>query len=389
MNSVSSDSIVDNILQVFKNILGEPPVGLHEPTFEGNEWKYLKECLDSTFVSSVGKYVDLFEAQLAEFTGAKHAVAVVNGTAALHIALKLSGVSPGSEVLLPAFTFVATANAVTYCQAKPHFIDIEEKTLGICPASVYEYLKSISEMRGGKCFNRQTGCEITAMIAMHSFGHPVDIEGILKVSRDFNIPVVEDAAEALGSYSHGEHVGHSGLIGALSFNGNKIITTGGGGAILTDNQDLAARAKHLTTTAKTAHPWEYRHDAIGFNYRLPNINAALGCAQLESLPQKLQNKRKLFNRYKNAFEKVSGISIFEEPENCKSNYWLQAILLNEDDIVLRNEILDYSNKNGYCTRPAWELLSTLDPYINCQKMDLINSKSVQNRLINIPSSAHL
>jgi len=292
------------VVTAIRSVVGAGPVALHEPRFTGNEWLYLKECLDSTFVSSVGKFVDRFEHDLAKFTGAKYAIAVVNGTAALHIALKLAGVQAGDEVLVPALTFIATTNAVIYCNATPHFVDSEIGTLGVDAAKLRDYLISHTEQRSGQCINRATGQVIRALVPMHTFGHPVDIDGLIAIAHDFNIVLAEDAAESLGSYYHGQHTGTFGLLGTLSFNGNKTITTGGGGAILTNDAALARHAKHLTTTAKLPHAWEFRHDEIGYNYRLPNLNAALGCAQLEQLPVKLAEKRKLFRRYQTAFSNL-------------------------------------------------------------------------------------
>lgn len=362
---------------------------LHEPSFTGNEWLYLKECLDSTFVSSVGKFVDRFEHDLASFTGAKHAVAVVNGTAALHIALKLAGVKAGDEVLIPALTFVATANAVTYCNATPHFVDSEACTLGVDAAKLCDYLASHTEQRTGQCVNRATGRVIRAIVPMHAFGHPVDLDGLLAIAHDFNIALVEDAAESLGSCYYGRHTGTFGLMGILSFNGNKTITTGGGGAILTNNPELARHAKHLTTTAKLPHAWEYRHDEIGYNYRMPNLNAALGCAQLEQLPAMLAAKRRLFQRYQTAFAPVPGVKLMAEPKKCQSNYWLQTLLLDTDQANQCDLIFKTTNDAGFMTRPAWILMHELAPFKECPGMDLAGVQSLAQRLINIPSSSGL
>jgi aminotransferase in exopolysaccharide biosynthesis len=370
-------------------VAGPGPVALHEPRFAGNEWIYLKECLDSTYVSSVGKFVDRFEADLAAYAGARHAVAVVNGTAALHVALRLAGVRPGDEVLIPALTFVATASAVTYCGATPHFVDSEERTLGVSPQALREYLYSVAEIRGGQCVNRNTDRVIRALVPMHTFGHPVDIEGVLAVARDFHLPLVEDAAESLGSTIHGRHTGTFGLMGTLSFNGNKTITTGGGGAILTNDTVLARHAKHLTTTAKVPHRWEYLHDEIGYNYRLPNINAALGCAQLEQLPDLLAAKRQIFERYLDAFVAIPQARIVAEPEGCHSNYWLQTLLLDESAADQRDAILAATNDVGLMTRPVWTLMHQLPPYRECPKMELLVAESLERRLINLPSSAQL
>lgn len=390
MNAASASSaLAEQIVDAIREVVGPKPVVLHEPSFTGNEWCYLKECLDSTFVSSVGTFVDRFEANLATFTGAKHAVAVVNGTAALHIALMLAGVKPDDEVLVPALTFVATANAVTYCGAVPHFVDSEECTLGVDAAKLRDYLLKNTERHSGMCINRVTKRVIRAFVPMHTFGHPVDLNGVMAVARDFNITLVEDAAESLGSYYHGRHTGTFGLMGTLSFNGNKTITTGGGGAILTNNSDLARRARHLTTTAKLPHAWEYRHDEVGYNYRLPNLNAALGCAQLESLVAMLAVKRGLYQRYSAAFSTVTGVKLLAEPEYCQSNYWLQTLLLDAEQTSKRDHILKATNDAGYMTRPAWILMHELTPFQGCPRMDMSGAHSLSMRLINIPSSSTL
>ena len=380
---------VSDVVRTLRSVVGTDPVALHEPTFEGNEWLYLKECLDSTYVSSVGKFVDRFEDALSRCTGAKYAISVVNGTAALQIALKLAGVKAGDEVLIPALTFVATANAVTYCNATPHFIDSEEHTLGVDAAKLREYLLSNTSQQSGYCVNRDTGNVIRALVPMHTFGHPSDLENLLSIGHDFNIALVEDAAESLGSYYKGRHTGTFGLLGTLSFNGNKTITTGGGGAILTNNADLARHAKHLTTTAKLSHAWEFRHDEIGYNYRMPNINAALGCAQLEQLPGKLESKRNLFKKYQHAFASVEGISLFSEPKNCYSNYWLQTLLLDENQSKERDLVLEATNSAGIMTRPAWVLLNELAPFKDSPSANLTTAQSLARRIINIPSSPGL
>lgn len=371
------------------SVVGPGPVALHEPHFAGNEWAYVKECLDSSFVSSVGPFVDRFEADLAAFTGAKHAVAVMNGTAALHVALRLAHVGPGDEVLIPTLTFVATAAAVVYCGATPHFVESEERTLGLDAGALREYLRFVTDMRDGHCVNRATGRVIRAIVPMHTFGHPVDIEGILAVANDFHLAVVEDAAESLGSTVQGRHTGTFGLMGALSFNGNKTITTGGGGAILTNDTDIARHCKHLTTTAKVAHRWEYLHDEVGFNYRLPNINAALGCAQLEQLPGMLAAKRVLFARYQRAFAGIAQVRLVAEPEGARSNYWLQTLLLDETVADERDGVLGATNDAGLTTRPTWGLMHQLAPYQLCPKMDLPVAESLARRVVNLPSSSQL
>lgn len=377
------------IVSAIREVVGPGPVGLHEPRFVGNEWAYLKECLDSTFVSSVGKFVDRFEDELAVFTGAKRAIAVVNGTAALHIALRLAGVEPGDEVLCPTLTFVATANAIAYCQAMPHFVDSEDRSLGMDAVALREYLKSATEMRDGTCLNPKTRRVIRAMIPMHAFGHPLDIDALVAVARDYGIQLIEDAAESLGSKIADRHTGTFGLMGTLSFNGNKTITTGGGGAILTNDVELATRAKHLTTTAKLRHRWSFEHDEVGYNYRLPNLNAALGCAQLEQLPHFLAQKRRLFERYRSRFVEVPGVRVVAEPEGCTSNYWLQTILLDEELAEQRDAILTATNDAGFMTRPTWALMHRLAPYREAPRAPLSVAESLERRLINLPSSAGL
>jgi perosamine synthetase len=378
--------ISDKVIAAIQRVIGDEGASLHEPRFEGNEWVYLKECLDSTFVSSVGKFVDRFEADLVDYTGAKYAIAVVNGTAALHIALKLSGVTSGDEVLLPALTFVATANAVTYCNAVPHFVDSEYDSLGIDSTKLREYLVNHTERRAGQCVNKLTGRVIRAIVPMHTFGHPSDLDGLLALARDFNIVLVEDAAESLGSTYKSRHTGTFGRFGTLSFNGNKTITTGGGGALLTNDPELALHAKHVTTTAKIQHLWDFNHDEVGYNYRMPNINAALGCAQLEKLPDKLLGKRNLFSRYEKAFSCIDGISLISEPSGCQSNFWLQTLMLDEGFASQRDIILKATNKAGLMTRPAWILMSKLAPFRDCPRMNLDVAESLSQRLINIPSS---
>lgn len=377
------------VVAALQEVVGVEPVQLHTPMFNGNESRYLQECVESTFVSSVGQFVDRFETDLASYTGSKFVVAVVNGTSALHVALKLADVGLNDEVLLPALTFVATANAVTYCGAIPHFVDSESTSLGIDAVHLREYLRTHTEQLSGQCVNNSTQRVIRAIVPMHTFGHPSDIEALLAVAFDFNLAVVEDAAESLGSFCHGQHTGTFGLLGTLSFNGNKTVTTGGGGAILTNDGVLARRAKHLTTTAKVPHAWEFVHDEIGYNYRMPNINASLGCAQLEQLPEMLLAKRNLFERYEKAFRPIPGIDLLKEPVGSKSSYWLQTLILDSSQAHLRDELLEVTNFAGIMTRPAWTLMADLKPYANCPSMDLTTARDMVRRIINIPSSAHL
>lgn len=386
---ISPSPLAGQIVEAIRSVTGPGSFPLHEPRFAGNEWVYLKECLDSTFVSSVGKFVDRFESDLAAYTGARHAIAVVNGTAALHVALRLAGVCRGDEVLLPALTFVATANAVSYCGATPHFVDSGEATLGVDPWVLRTYLEHAAEIRGGQCINRKTGRVIRALVPMHAFGHPINIDAALALAHDFHLALVEDAAESLGSMVDGRHTGTFGLVGTLSFNGNKTITTGGGGAILTNDPILAKHAKHLTTTAKVPHRWEYQHDEIGYNYRLPNINAALGCAQLEQLPVFLAAKRRVFDNYQAAFSGMQQVRLVAEPKGCTSNYWLQTLLLDESVASQRDLVLAATNDAGLMTRPAWTLMHRLPAHQACPRMELPVAESLERRLMNLPSSASL
>ena len=353
------------------------------------ENKIVQDCIESTFVSSVGEYVDRFEKEIAEYTGAKRAISVVNGTAALHVALLLAGVKINEEVLVPGLTFVATANAISYCGAVPHFVDSEEDTLGVDPVKLDEYLYQISEVSGESCINKNTGRRISAIIPVHIFGHPCKIEDLLAVAKKFNLEVVEDAAESLGSFYKGKHTGTFGKFGTISFNGNKIITTGGGGIILTDDEDLADQAKHLTTTAKVSHKWEYVHDRVGYNYRMPNLNAALGCAQLYRFPELLQSKSDLFGKYQEQISPINGIRLLSEPPNCSSNYWLQTIILDVANLALRDEILAILNDAGLMSRPAWKGIHKLSPFQDCPRMDMSEADCIEKRIINLPSSSFL
>jgi len=365
------------------------PIALHEPAFDGNEWAYVKDCLDSGWVSSVGSYVDRFEKDLAEVTGVRRAVATVNGTAALHICCLLAGVEPGDEVLTPALTFIATTNAVSYCGAVPHFVDSDLRTLGMDPLALTDYLAEVAEVRSGACYNKKTGRRIRAAVPMHTFGHPIDIDAMVETCERYCIVMVEDAAESLGSLYKGRHTGQWGKVSALSFNGNKTVTTGGGGAILTNDEKLGALAKHLTTTAKLPHRWEFNHDQIGFNYRMPNINAALGCAQLERLSHFVDQKRKLAQRYCEEFQTLSSVSIFQEPEFARSNYWLNAMLLAPEHISSRDLLLEKLNESKIQSRPAWTLMYRLPMYSHCPRMECPVAEEISDRLINLPSSACL
>ena len=377
------------VVKAIRSVTGNGEIALHEPEFSGNEQNYLSECLESTFVSSIGKYVDKFESQLVNFTGAKYAISVVNGTSALHIALKLAGVIAQDEVLIPALTFVGTANAVVYCGAIPHLIDSEPNTLGVDPRKLRRYLTSFTTKVNGNCVNKKTGRVIRAVVPMHTFGLPVQMEELQEVASEFKLEIIEDAAESLGSRFNGKHTGTFGTIGILSFNGNKIITTGGGGAILTDNKDLALRAKHLTTTAKVPHKWEFSHDEVGFNYRMPNINAAIGCAQIEALPQKLIAKRELHLKYRKAFTEISEVDLIHEPANSESNYWLNTLRLRRTSETQLIQILEATNSVKITTRPVWKLISELGIYPTLEMMDLSISNELSQTLINLPSSPKL
>jgi perosamine synthetase len=387
--AIPLSSLDQKIITSLRAVLYEGAHALHEPCFKGNEQLYVEECIASTFVSSAGKFVDRFERELSDFTGARRAVALVNGTAALQVALQLAGVERGDEVLVPSLTFVATANAVHYLGATPHFVDCEPNTLGLDPFALKEWVRHIAEMTTNGLRNRVTGRRIRAIVPMHTFGHPCNIDGLLALAQDYRLQLVEDAAESLGSFYHGRHTGTFGLLGALSFNGNKIVTTGGGGAILTNNDRLADHAKHLTTTAKKNHRWEYVHDEVGYNFRMPNLNAALGSAQLEQLPDFLASKRRLTKRYLQAFAEISEVRLMTEVANCESNYWLQTLVLDERVADQRDVILEATNNEGLMTRPSWTLMHHLPMYASCPRAPLPIAESLERQIINIPSSAGL
>lgn len=377
------------IINFIRELYATPsaPIYLHEPLFIGNEKKYLNEAIDSTFVSSVGKFVNRFEDMMAEITGAKYAVAVVNGTAALHIALKLVGVKQGDEVLSQPLTFIATANAISYEKATPHFIDVDEDTLGMSPKALKVRLKEIAEVRDGQCFNKETGKRIAACVPMHTFGFPVRIDELFEICNYYHIPVVEDAAESLGSSYKKQHTGTFGQVGTFSFNGNKTVTCGGGGAIVTNDEQLAKRAKHITTTAKIPHRWEYAHDEIGYNYRMPNLNAALACAQLEQLESYVSNKRITAQKYHDFFATIEGVDAIKELPNMYSNYWLNAIKF--PDRTQREQFLGYSNDNKVMSRPIWKLMNDLALFKHCPKGDLSVATLLDNTIVNIPSSVRI
>ncbi|WP_195661420.1 LegC family aminotransferase [Bacteroides nordii] len=359
-------------------------IPLHAPLFIGNEKKYLDECIDSTFVSSVGKFVDRFEEMVAEYTGAKRAVVCVSGTNALHMAMLLVGVERSDEVLTQALTFIATCNAISYIGAHPVFIDVDKETLGLSPDAVSTWLTKNAVIKDGQCYNIHTGRRVKACVPMHTFGHPVRIKELAAICNDWYIELVEDAAESIGSFYEGQHTGTFGKVGVISFNGNKTITTGGGGMLLFRDEELGKFAKHLTTQAKVPHRWEFVHDHVGYNYRMPNINAAIGCAQMENLERYVENKRETAERYKEFFRSIPGITFFTEPENCRSNYWLNVVLLK--DRQAQQKFLEYTNDHGVMTRPAWQLMNKLEMFRDCEIDGLENTLWLEERIVNIPSS---
>ena len=375
--------IVNFIKSLYPN---ENPVPLHVPRFTGNEKKYVVDCIDSTFVSSVGRYVDKFEEMICEITSARFAIATVNGTCALQIALKLAGVQPGDEVITQPLSFVATANSIAHCGAKPIFLDVERETLGLDPSALKSFLQDHARIKENACYNKFTGNRITVCVPMHTFGHPCRIDEIVEICNHYHVALVEDAAESLGSLYQGKHTGTFGQFGIYSFNGNKTVTCGGGGVIVTNNEVLAKKSKHITTTAKLPHPYEYVHDMTGYNYRMPNLNAALACAQLEQLSAFIENKRELARRYQEFFGHLD-IPFIKEPEHTRSNYWLNAIIM--PDRKTRDEFLKATNEAGIMTRPVWRLLNKLDMYKDCQADAMGNAQWLEDRVVNIPSSVRI
>lgn len=361
-------------------------IPLHAPLFQGNEKKYVDDCIDSTFVSSVGQYVNRFEDMMCAYTKAKYAIATTNGTSALHMALMLVRVERDTEVISQALTFVATANAISYIGAMPIFIDSAKDNLGMCPKALEEFLAEYAEVHDSYSINKKTKKRISACVPMHVFGHPVDIDSIQKICKQYKVPLVEDSAESLGSFYKGEHTGLKGDVGILSFNGNKIVTCGGGGMIITNNEVLAKRAKHLTTTAKQPHKWEFYHDEVGYNYRLPNLNAALACAQMESLPAFVEDKRKTAFQYKEYFANKN-IRFIDEPKETESNFWLNAVQLS--DKKERDEFLEFTNNNGVMTRPIWRLMTDLPAFSHALKLPLKNAEHYVDTIVNLPSSVRI
>ena len=381
------ESSYKKITDFIHDLYGAPEVPLHAPCFIGNEKKYLAECVDTTFVSSVGQFVDRFEEKMAQYTGAARAVTCVNGTNALHLALLLVGVARGDEVLTQALTFIATCNAIRYIDAHPVFLDVDQSTMGLSPDAMRDWLFRNAEMKDSQCFNKNTQRRIKACVPMHTFGHPARIDEIAAVCEEYHIELVEDAAESLGSLYKGQHTGLFGRVGVISFNGNKTITTGGGGMLLLNNEELGAQAKHLTTQAKVPHRWEFIHNRVGYNYRMPNINAALGCAQLEHLEEFVLNKRETVEKYHAFFATIDDMDYFLEPENCRSNYWLNTILLK--DRQAQQDFLQYTNAHGIMTRPAWQLMNRLEMFKGCETDGLKHTQWLEERIVNIPSSVRL
>lgn len=382
--------IIEQIKGMYPAYAAQGFVPLHAATFSGNEKKYLNECIDTTFVSSVGEFVNRFERETAAYTGAARAVVCVSGTNALHMALMLAGVERGDEVITQPLTFIATANAISYCGAHPVFVDVDRDTMGLSPKKMAEWLSGHAAVRDGQCYNQGTGRRIKACVPMHTFGHPVHLDELVALCREWHIELVEDAAESIGSLYKGRHTGLFGRVGVLSFNGNKTITTGGGGMLLfnEENIELAERAKHLTTQAKVPHRWEFVHDAVGYNYRMPNINAALGCAQLECLPAYIDSKRAVAAEYADYFGSHScGIEFFSEPAETRSNYWLNAVILPDHEAQI--EFLTQANDNGVMTRPIWELMNRLPMFAGAECGDLSTAEWFADRVVNLPSSVRL
>lgn len=378
------NSVVDFIHQLYQT---DEFVPLHVPLFIGNEKKYINECIDTTFVSSVGQFVDRFEEMVAEYTGAKKAVVCVSGTNALHMAMMLVGVERDDEVLTQALTFIATCNAISYIGAHPVFIDVDRDTMGLSPEAMKTWLVKNAEVKKGQCYNKRTGRRIKACVPMHTFGHPVKLDELVALCDEYHIELVEDAAESIGSFYKGKHTGTFGKVSAISFNGNKTITTGGGGMLLFQDEVLGKLAKHLTTQAKVPHRWAFVHDQIGYNYRMPNINAALGCAQMENLERYVENKRATAKEYSEFFAQIPDIEFYTEPAECRSNYWLNVVLLK--DRQAQQEFLAYTNDHGIMTRPVWQLMNKLEMFKECETDGLVNTMWLEERIVNIPSSVRL
>ena len=383
---MKSSDIKKKILKTVKNLTKKKSKKMHEPIFKGNEKKYLNQCIDSGYVSHKGKFVQIFENKILKYTRSKFAVPTINGTSALHILLKIYKINSNHEVLLPSIAFVAAANAILYCNSSPNFVDSEISTLGVDPNKLRNYLLNSTKIKNSKCINKKTGKIIKALIAVHVFGIPCKILELKKICKDFNLILIEDAAEAIGSFYKGKHLGLFGDSAILSFNGNKTITSGGGGFILTKNRKIAEVAKHLTTTAKLKHRWEFLYDQVGYNYRMSNIHAAVGCAQLENITKILRSKRKNFYYYKKVFKNEKDFSILSDPDNCRSNFWLNALILKKPNIRLKNIILGYLYKNGYECRPIWKPLHRLPMFKRSPRDNLSEAEKIYKSVINLPSS---
>lgn len=383
--TTASTKMFDNTIQYIREVFNTPEgfIPLHAPYFGGNEKKYLADTIDSTFVSSVGAYVNRFEEMMAEITGAKYAVATTNGTVALQLSLVVAGVQAGDEVITQPLTFVATANAIVHSNAVPVFVDVDRDTMGMSPDALEQFLQENATIKDGQAYNKKTGSKIAACIPMHTFGFPARIDKLAEICERWHITLIEDAAESLGSYYNGQHTGTFGKLGTFSFNGNKTVTCGGGGAIVTNNEALAKHAKHISTTAKIPHAWEFVHDEIGYNFRMPNLNAALACAQLEQLDTILANKRNLADMYREYFSGTDIGFVYEQPGST-ANYWLNCVLLN--NLEERNAFLEATNNSGVMTRPIWRLMNKLDMFKDCRCGDLTNSEWLEDRVVNIPSS---
>jgi dTDP-4-amino-4,6-dideoxygalactose transaminase len=389
MNFFSNKKNIIDIVNTVKEVVGNKTIYLHEPSFNVKEAKYVNNCLRTNMVSSIGPYVNLFEKMIQDYTKSKYCIATSTGTSALHASLYLSGVISGDEVLMPSFNFIASANATIYLGASPIFLDIEKKTLGLDPFCLQDFLKNNTYQHSGKCINKKTNKIIKALILLHTFGHPADLDKIIKILRKHNILLIEDAAESIGSYYYGKHVGTFGTFGVLSFNGNKTITTGGGGMIMTNLKSAAKLARHIVNTAKVNHKWSYKYDQLGYNYRMPNINAAIGCAQIEKIEYFIKRKRKLFFRYKKKFNKFKNLVIFEEPKGCRSNYWLQTLIFNKPDEIFKKKLLKACYDKKIYIRPAWNLLHTNMHLKKYQIDNLSKSNQIFSSLINLPSSSFL
>lgn len=381
----------EEVLNLLNDVLKgqRKPLSLHEPELDDTDVEYVTDCVKSGWVSSVGKYVDEFERKLESITGAKRAIAVCNGTAALHICVQMTGAGPGDEVLVPSLTFIATTNAITYTGAEPHFVDVDPKTMGVDAGALRTYLTEIGEVKTRKLINRKTQKQIKALVVMHAFGHPCDMTALMKLAEDFHIELIEDSAESLGSFYQGQHTGTLASISALSFNGNKIVTTGAGGAILVNDEELGKKIKHLTTTAKIPHPWAFVHDEIGYNYRLSNLSASLGCAQLSRFDDFLKRKRQLAEKYKVAAQKYDSFYFSEEPLETKSNYWLNNIVLKNSNIAELDQIMGACHEQGYLVRPIWRPMHRLEMYKNCPRMSMTHTEWLETRVISLPSHPRL